>query len=118
MSDISHDTNDELHSLREELAQMRAQVNSLHAFQSNPSQIDASHAKILVISDELEEAMPSIDRKQFFIKPSDPDEDYLFAESANFLNQRYHVSALELPFPSHSGPYQSFDKTLAKIQKQ
>ncbi|KAF9345110.1 hypothetical protein BGX26_003514, partial [Mortierella sp. AD094] len=97
MSDISHDTNDELHSLREEIAQMCAQVNSLHASRNNLTQIDAPRAKILVISDELEEAMPSIDGKHFFIKPSDPDEDHLFAESANFPknpNQQYHAPAI------------------------
>ncbi|KAF9156348.1 hypothetical protein BGX20_004276 [Mortierella sp. AD010] len=85
MSDISHNTNDELHSLREELAQMRAQINSMHSsIPNNPTQVEAPRAKNLVIPEELEAAMPSIDGKHFFIKPSDPDDDHLFAETANF----------------------------------
>ncbi|KAF9402297.1 hypothetical protein BGZ76_007351, partial [Entomortierella beljakovae] len=120
MSDTSHDNNDEIQLLRQQLAQLREEVASLH-LNPNPTQIDAPRAKHLVIPEELIHAMPSIDGKHFFIKPSDPDEDHLFTETANFPKnpkQQYNAPTLELPFPSQATTYQAFDKTLAKLQER
>ncbi|KAF9977632.1 hypothetical protein BGZ75_010251, partial [Mortierella antarctica] len=122
MSDISTTDNDfTLQSLREQLAALQATVSSLQQSKPHPLQVEAPRARLLVLPEELIEAVPSIAGKNFFSAPEAEDDDPVFMDDVVFpknQEQQYHAPNLDLPWPDKSKSHQSFDKSLAKIQER
>ncbi|KAF9355135.1 hypothetical protein BGX26_006958 [Mortierella sp. AD094] len=86
-----------------------------------PSQAGTIQSSFLPISLPLLEALPTIDGKYFFAKPSNPQDDRVFKESMLFAanpNQQYRAPKLELPWPHGSEVHQAVDMNLAKIQER
>ncbi|KAF9178249.1 hypothetical protein BGZ50_007949, partial [Haplosporangium sp. Z 11] len=118
MSDLTTSDNETINQLRQQIAALEATVS---AMQPPLHQIDAPRPRILLIPDELKEALPAITGKDFFTEPSSSDNDHVLTEEVMFpknTKQQYKAPAMELPWPQDSETYQSFDKILIKIQER
>ncbi|KAF9176648.1 hypothetical protein BGZ50_000161 [Haplosporangium sp. Z 11] len=118
MSDLTTSENETISLLCQQLAALEATVS---AMQPPLHQIDTPRSRTLLIPEELKEALPAITGNHFFNEPDTSDNDHVFTEEVVFPknpDQQYKASAMELPWPQDSGTYQSFDKTLVKIQER
>ncbi|KAF9977958.1 hypothetical protein BGZ75_010170, partial [Mortierella antarctica] len=110
-----------LQSLCEQLAALQKTVSTLQQTQSRPRQVEPPRARLLVLPDELTKAVPSIAGRSFFTAPEAEGEDPIFVDDVVFpknQDQQYHAPSLDLPWPAKAKSYQSFDKSLAKIQER
>ncbi|KAG0018309.1 hypothetical protein BGZ80_007329 [Entomortierella chlamydospora] len=86
----------------------------------NASKFVAEGEGVVTVHSELE-ALPAIDGKYFFTKPSNPEDDHVSKENILFAanpNQQYRAPKLQFPWPYGSEIYQAVDTNLAKIQER
>ncbi|KAF9205364.1 hypothetical protein BGZ49_004127 [Haplosporangium sp. Z 27] len=65
--------------------------------------------------------IPSLDGKHFFIKPTDPADDYILDDIDIFSrneHQQYHAPLLDFHWPQGSEIHQKFDNDLVMIQER
>ncbi|KAF9176071.1 hypothetical protein BGZ51_009594, partial [Haplosporangium sp. Z 767] len=118
MSDLTTSDNETISQLRQQLATLEA---AMAAMQPPLYQIDAPRSHILFSPDELEEALPAITGKGFFAELSSSDNDHVSTEEIVFpknTKQQFKTPAVGFSWPQDPGTFQSFDKTLIKIQEQ
>ncbi|KAF9397201.1 hypothetical protein BGZ94_006377, partial [Podila epigama] len=76
--------------------------------------VEAPRARLLVLPDELLEAVPTLSDKHSFTASGEGD-DVVFAKNQE---QQYHTPAMDLPWPDKSKSHHGFDKNLARIQER
>ncbi|KAG0205794.1 hypothetical protein BGX28_002665 [Mortierella sp. GBA30] len=121
MSDSNTD-NDTIHQLLQKLASLEATVSVLQNQPRDslpPNQIEAPRARILVLPEDLKEAVPAITGKHFYAEPTSPDDDPVYTGDVVFPKnpeQQYSAPVMELPWPDKAKSHQAFDKSLVRIQ--
>ncbi|KAF9898939.1 hypothetical protein BX616_003431 [Lobosporangium transversale] len=124
---MSDNSTDNTHNaLLHEINTLRQQVAALT--QANPSSsspspitIDRPQAKILVLSDTLKAAVPSLDGSHFFRPPDNSGDDNILTEYVLYPknpDQQYKAPSLELPWPQETTSFQRVDKWLSQLQER
>ena len=90
MSDTTHPDNGQLalQTLSQQLAELRAQASGHHS----TTTIDAPRTKLLVVSEETQDLIPTILGQYFYFPASDSDNDVVFPNDLHFPknpNQQY-----------------------------
>jgi hypothetical protein len=121
ISDNSNNENSTIQQLQSQVAAMQAKLDSFSSPSNNPYVVETAPVRELVPDEDLINAMPSINGKNFFLRPKG-DDHTLALDRTNFLKnslQSYKAPAVsELPWPPNSSEAQQFDKTLQSIQEQ
>jgi hypothetical protein len=105
---------DQIRILSEQVQRLQSPENPA------PHREDRPVPQLIVLSEQLIAACPSINGQHFFRAPEDPADDVVLTEPIVFpknREQQYSAPALDRPWPQDAGLYQKFDKTLQQVQE-